>query len=156
MDADSILKQLQEQGFTPTENEDGGGFKNITGEYVAVVHGVTRQTGKKQDGSDYDFISINAQIEETVGGDEANGRFINGLTFPLTQDFGLPSFINSAFTAGVEVDKSKDIDALIESAQALVGKAINVRCWEKKGYQSAKIVKEFKSKKKEEASTSSF
>lgn len=156
MSAEDILKQMMEAGFKPTENEDGGGFKPISGEYQAVVHKVERRTGKKADGSEYDFISISAQVEETLSGDSANGRYIDGMTFSLTQDFGLPSFINACFTAGVELDKS-NIPALLESAQALVGKVVNVRAWEKGGYQSSKIVKEFKKKgEKKESAASSF
>jgi len=156
MDAETLLKSMMEAGFTPTENEDSSGFKPFAGEYVAVVHKVERKTGEKKDKSGiYDMISINAQVEETLAGDPANGRYIDGLTFSLTQDFGLPSFINTCFTAGVEVQKTS-IAEMIESAQALVGKTINVRAWEKNGYQQAKVVKSFKSKKSATESASAF
>lgn len=148
-DPNEILKKMQEAGFTCEENEDGGGFKPLSGEYVAVIQGIKRNTGEKQDGTPYDFISVSAQIEETIGGDDGNGRFVDGLTFPLTQDFGLPAFCNMAFTVGVELDKS-NIDALLESAQGLIGKTANVRLWVKNGYQRAKVVKEFKATKKSE------
>jgi len=147
MNAEEMLKALNEAGFTPTENEDGGGFKPFTGNYVAVIHKIERKTGEKKDKSGtYDMISINAQVEETVSGDKADGRYIDGLTFSLTTEFGLPNFINTCFTAGLEVAKT-NIPAMIESAQALVGKVINVSAYEKDGYQRAKVVKSFKAKK---------
>jgi len=147
MNAEEMLKALNEAGFTPTENEDGGGFKPFTGNYVAVIHKIERKTGEKKDKSGtYDMISINAQVEETVSGDKADGRYIDGLTFSLTTEFGLPNFINTCFTAGLEVAKT-NIAAMIESAQALVGKVINVSAYEKDGYQRAKVVKSFKAKK---------
>lgn len=147
MNAEEMLKALNEAGFTPTENEDGGGFKPFTGNYVAVIHKIERKTGEKKDKSGtYDMISINAQVEETVSGDKADGRYIDGLTFSLTTEFGLPNFINTCFTAGLEVSKT-NIPAMIESAQALVGKVINVSAYEKEGYQRAKVVKSFKAKK---------
>lgn len=147
MNAEEMLKALNDAGFTPTENEDGGGFKPFTGNYVAVIHKIERKTGEKKDKSGtYDMISINAQVEETVAGDKADGRYIDGLTFSLTTEFGLPNFINTCFTAGVEVNKT-NIPAMIESAQALVGKVINVSAYEKDGYQRAKVVKAFKAKK---------
>jgi len=147
MNAEEMLKALNEAGFTPTENEDGGGFKPFTGNYVAVIHKVERKTGEKKDKSGiYDMISINAQVEETVSGDKADGRYIDGLTFSLTTEFGLPNFINTCFTAGLEVAKT-NIASMIESAQALVGKVINVSAYEKDGYQRAKVVKSFKAKK---------
>lgn len=147
MNAEEMLKALNEAGFTPTENEDGGGFKPFTGNYVAVIHKIERKTGEKKDKSGtYDMISINAQVEETVSGDKADGRYIDGLTFSLTTEFGLPNFINTCFTAGLEVAKT-NIASMIESAQALVGKVINVSAYEKDGYQRAKVVKSFKAKK---------
>ncbi len=147
MNAEEMLKALNEAGFTPTENEDGGGFKPFTGNYVAVIHKIERKTGEKKDKSGtYDMISINAQVEETVSGDKADGRYVDGLTFSLTTEFGLPNFINACFTAGLEVAKT-NIPAMIESAQALVGKVINVSAYEKDGYQRAKVVKSFKAKK---------
>lgn len=156
MNADEILKQMNEAGFTPEAVEDSSGFKPLTGEYIAVIQAVKRQTGTSAKGNEYDFISINAQIDETVGGDKGDNRFIDGLTFPLNQDFGLPSFCNAAFTAGVELDKS-NMESLMESAQQLVGKTINVRTWVKNDFANAKIVKEFKAKKaKAETAESSF
>jgi hypothetical protein len=155
MGAEEILKSMIESGFKPTENEDSSGFKPFSGEYQAVVHKVERRTGKKADGSEYDFISVSAQVEETLSGDPANGRYIDGMIFSLTNEWGLPSFVNTCFTAGVELDKS-NIPALLESAQALVGKVVNVRTWEKNGYQSSKVVKTFKEKKKAAAEASSF
>ncbi len=159
VDANELLKQMNEAGFKESAIEDTTSeFKPLNGEYIAVVHKVERKTGPKKDGSgEYDFISISAQVEETLGGDKGDGRYIDGLTFHLTTDFGLPNFCNVAFTAGVELDKSS-IDSLLESAQALVGKTINVRAWEKDTYQRAKIVKEFKTTKKaaSTATASSF
>lgn len=147
MNAEEMLKALNEAGFKPTENEEGAGFKPFTGNYVAVIHRIERKEGTKKDGNPYDIITINSQVEETISGDQANGRYIDGLTFSLTNEFGLPSFINACFTAGVEVNKT-NIPAMIESAQVLVGKTINVSAWEKGGFQNAKIVKEFKKAKK--------
>lgn len=155
MNAEEMLKALNDAGFTPTENEDGGGFKPFTGNYVAVIHKIERKQGTKKDGAEFDFISISAQVEETVSGDQANGRYIDGLTFSLTSEFGLPNFINTCFTAGLEVNKT-NIPAMIESAQALVGKVINVSAYEKDGYQRAKVVKAFKAKKTATEAASSF
>lgn len=155
MNAEEMLKALNEAGFTPTENEDGGGFKPFTGNYVAVIHKIERKQGTKKDGAEFDFISISAQVEETVSGDQVNGRYIDGLTYSLTQEFGLPAFINTCFTAGLEVNKT-NIPAMIESAQALVGKVINVSAYEKDGYQRAKVVKSFKAKKASTEAASSF
>lgn len=154
MNAEEMLKALNDAGFKPTENEDGAGFKPFTGNYVAVIHKIERKEGEKN-GKAFDFISINAQVEESLSGDQANGRFIDGLTFNLTTEFGLPNFINACFTAGVEVNKT-NIPAMIESAQALVGKTINVSAYEKDGYQKARIVKAFKAKKTVTEAANSF
>jgi len=146
MDPNDILKQMKESGFEPSEVEDSSGFKPLTGEYVAVIHKVTRQSGVSKAGKEYDFISISAQVEETVSGDKGEGRYLEGLTFSLTLDWGLPNFVNSAFTVGVNI-KRDSIEDVLESAQELVGKTINVRSWVKNEFPNAKIVKEFKSSK---------
>lgn len=148
MDPNEVLRNMEAAGFEPEVIKDE--FSNLNGDYVANVQKVTRQEGTKKDGSSYDFLSINAQIEETVRGEKGDNRFVNGLTYPLTQDWGIPAFCNALFTAGIETDR-RNIDTLLDSAQALVGKKINVRCWESGEYQRAKIVPEFKTKTAKEA-----
>ncbi len=153
MDPDQLLKELEEQGWSPTDTDDE--FPAFHGEYLATVHAVKRQSGTNQKGEPYDFISVQAQVNDdgTHSGDKANGRYINGLTYPLTQKWGLPEFCNQAWKCGVEVDRKNGIDAFIESAQQLVGKEVKVKTYANKGFENAKIIKVFKDEKVSEATT---
>ena len=76
--------------------------------------------------------------------------------FSLLNDWGLPNLCDSALTAGVKLDTSGVIEKLIESAEALIGKVVNVRTWVKNDYANAKIVKEFKNKKKAATADTGF
>lgn len=154
MDLDQILANMKAEGWVETANEDTGGFKPLKGEYITTVTAVERKSGTSdKTGNPYDFVALKVQVQETVSGDKGDNRYIDGITFPLLQDFGLPALCNTAFTIGVTLDKSS-VDALLESANQLVGKTAYVRAYEKDGFQKATVVKEFKTKK--EAVNSSF
>ena len=146
-------------GWEPVviEDEEGLNFdKPIKGKYVARIVSLERREGTSQrTGNPYDFVSLKLQIVEDKEGDRSANRYLDKTYSCIDGEYStaqedLQKLLNDLFTAGLlegmGVTKG-GMEGILECAEALTDKTVNVSCWgTKKGNQSTKIVKEHKLK----------
>jgi hypothetical protein len=156
-------------GWTPEAIEDSEGLdfdKPIKGKYVVRIISLDRVAGEKN-GRAFDFVGLKTEAVEDVDGDPSHNRRLEktygcldqtveygeGKSFDVVAEDELKKLLNDLFTAdlvrGLSLTKG-GFDGLLECADQLVDKTMNVTCWaSKKGKQIVKVVKEHKGKKEE-------
>lgn len=144
---------------TPSEDKDMS-FKPLKGGYEVEIKKVERREGNK-DGKNYDFWAVKMQVVNTLEGDKGNNRYIDktynniGYEDPngkfktedidgarnLIRDLQVTSGISLQFGAGDTVH-----DIIEKNKDAVVGRRMFVRAYEKKGRQVCVVVNELKIK----------
>ena len=147
-------------GWEPVAIEDDEGLdfdKPIKGKYITRIAKINRYEGTCKDGvTPYDFVSLSLQICEDVEGDKGCNRYLSKTYSCIdgkysTADEDLQKLLNDLFTAnlidGLDLTKG-GMEGLLEVADALIDKTMNVSCYKTKGgKQAVKVIKSFKLKK---------
>ncbi len=160
-----VMEQFELAGYKPELVTDDDGFKPIVGKYICriVDLGIKKGTNNET-GVPYSFPYLKAQVVETVEGDKGTNRYLDRSYWPKEDKTALQAFVDDLHTAGLPFIQDTE-DNFFNSLQALRDKSVNIRAWSapkmtkgagdkwipaegEEKVQRAKIVKEFKSKKK--------
>ena len=162
-----VLDLFGGKPFERVEDSEGIDFdKPIKGKYVARIVKLERYSGQSDKciddvnlTGDYDFWSLNLQVEEDMEGDKGGNRYLSKTysntanRFQDDPDEGAKKLMQDLFTADVKYEVKKETDStchtIIEAlSPQIIDQLVNVSAYgSKKGKQVVRIVAELKLKK---------